>query len=358
MSNTDNKPRGGFLRRILGRSTPTQETTSRNEAGEITMTPIGEQASGKRLVRPKSVLIIAGDDAAPRRWRKEMEEVGYGVESVADGAKGLDILYGFSFDALLIDFTASGIDGLNLLRQIRTHDELKGLFIGVCIRDKEADADREMAALDAGASRVFPRSTVKPDEILTALKTALFPRILQAQPRARQTPAPAAPAAPPATLAAPSIQMSAAPALAPVEGAGVPASSIPIAMPPPRRTFRVPPPEMGKSGQPMPTVINKKVLIIDADESVAAIYRAQIEAAGYEVEVALDGETGFHDLLHDQPRRVAVGLAAAQRDVRIRNSKEDAGAEEIRENAHSRFHEHLHPRRGRGSPRGGSVASL
>ena len=310
MSHSDNKPRGGFFRRILGRNAPAQEPSTRNDAGEITMIPAGEQPVAKRLVRPKSVLLVAADDTGPRRWRKELEEVGYGVESVADGAKGLDILYGFSFDALLIDFTTPGIDGLKLLRQIRSHDELKSLFIGVCIHDKEADPDREMAALDAGASRVFPRSTVKPEEILTALKTALFPRILQAQPRARQA-APAVETAPPPKpkaepIPAPALPTptSETPGTAPVPAA----PAMTVAMPPPRRTFRVPPPEIGKSGQVMPTLVNKKILIIDADESVAAIYRAQIEAAGYEVEVALDGETGFHDLYTINPDALLLDL--------------------------------------------------
>ena len=54
--------------------------------------------------------------------------------------------------------------------------------------------------------------------------------------------------------------------------------------------------------------MNKKLLIIDADESVAGIYRAQIEAAGYEVEVALDGETGFHDLYTLNPDALLLDL--------------------------------------------------
>ena len=54
--------------------------------------------------------------------------------------------------------------------------------------------------------------------------------------------------------------------------------------------------------------MNKKLLIIDADESVADIYRTQIEAAGYEVEVALDGETGFHDLYTMTPDALLLDL--------------------------------------------------
>ena len=77
---------------------------------------------------------------------------------------------------------------------------------------------------------------------------------------------------------------------------------------PRRRTVRIPPSLSAAALPPGVTPLNKKLLIIDADESVAAIYRAQIEAAGYEVEVALDGETGFHDLYTLNPDAILLDL--------------------------------------------------
>ena len=151
MSNSDNSPRGGFLSRLFGRSdpSPTPPATERpTMPGEIAMTPSTGEPGGKRLARPKSVLVIAAEDTATRRWRKEMETTGYGVEAINDGRKGLDILYGFSFDALLIDFQAPDIDGLKLLREIRSQDELKGLFIVVMAADRDGDSEQE-----------WPRST-------------------------------------------------------------------------------------------------------------------------------------------------------------------------------------------------------
>ena len=306
MSNSDNSPRGGFLGRLFGRSTPPPpvpvSTPARPAApGEIAMAPAPEQTGGKRLARPKSVLVIAAEDAPMRRWRKEMENTGYGVEAINDGPKGLAILYGFSFDALLIDFQAPNIDGLKLLREIRSQDELKSLFVVVMAADTDGSSEQEMAALDAGANRVFQRADVKPDEILTALKTALFPRTLQAQPRAKQSPPAMKPVMDtPARL--PMMPVS-APAKPPEAGT----ISGPAA-PPPRRTIRIPGDMTPKATQLGAPAVNKKVLIIDADESVAGIYRAQIEAAGYDVEVALDGETGFHDLYTINPDALLLDL--------------------------------------------------
>ncbi len=272
---------------------------SRNESGEIVMAQSPEESTpGKRLPKSKSVLVIAALDNTARRWKKDLETAGYGVEAVENGGKGLDILYGFSFDALLID-DGPEVNGMDLLQQIRAQDELKGLFIGVFVRDKAGGVNQEMAALDAGANRVFQRGEVKSEEILTALKTALFPRVLSAQPRAKQV----SPAAAPLERAMSAPPTATAPAADRPVAQDVAASSVA----PPRKISL----EVGQSSAPgassVPSV-NKKILIIDADESVVSIYRSQIEAAGYEVEVALDGETGFHDIYTQSPDALLLDL--------------------------------------------------
>ncbi len=301
MSNSENGPKGGFFRRIFQRDERAASLSSRNESGEIVMSQLPEDsAPGKRLPKSKSVLVIATQDTSAKRWRKELETAGYGVESVENGPRGLDILYGFSFDALLID-DGPEINGIDLVQQIRSQEELRGLFIGVFVRDKAGRVNQEMAALDAGANRVFQRAEVKPEEILTALKTALFPRVLSAQPRAKQ----AAPTAAPVERNAPAAAATPAdPNAAPAE-TPAPAAPVAASMVAPARTISL---GTGVPSAPSVTPVNKKILIIDADESVGGIYRAQIEAAGYEVEVALDGETGFHDIYTLNPDALLLDL--------------------------------------------------
>lgn len=266
--------KNGLLSRFFGKAPQSQsspparvKSASPSASTEIAMNA-GDEHAGRRLNKAKSVLIIAADDATSRRWKRELQEWGYGVESTDSGAKGLDVLYNVAFDGLLLDLKAPGIDGFDVLRRIRVQDELKTLFISAFSPDN--DAQGEVGALDAGANRVFPRGSVAVDEILTSLKTALFPRILQAQPRSKQA------------------------------GAAVPARPAEAARPPQEVAF---PAQAGAA-----PALNKKVLIIDADEAVAGIYRTQIEAAGYEVEVALNGETGFHDLYKINPDALLLDL--------------------------------------------------
>ena len=295
MSNSENGQKGGFFRRLFQRSEPAEAPSARNVSGEITMTQSPDASPAKRLPKTKSVLVVAAQDSIVKRWKRDMEAAGYGVECVEDGAKALDILYGFSFDALLIDHDAPAVDALDLLGQIRSQEELKSLFIGVVVRDKAGRVNQEMEALDAGANRVFQRNEVKSEEILTALKTALFPRVLSAQPRTKQA---AAPTVPPEQKPNGTVGTPAAPA----------APEAPVTTVAPARTISMGGGLAMSSSAPATNQINKKILIIDADESVVNIYRSQIEAAGYEVEVALDGETGFHDIYTQNPDALLLDL--------------------------------------------------
>ncbi len=309
MSNSDSKNKGGgFLGRLFGRAGATQTAARTADPSDGINGPVLEQTAGKRLTKSKSILIIAENDAKMRRWQSEIKEWGYGIELVTSGAKGLDTIYEVAYDAILLDCEAPEIDGLHVLREIRSHEELKTLFIGVFVRDPIGKFDQELAAVDAGASRVFQRETTQVDGILTALKTALFPRVLQAQPRVRQ---PAAVAGSVAPSPLPTSSSRAAEGASARSGAAIRGETI-LQQEATARRAPEPLPAIAMPAlaaePPRAPSLNKKILLIDADEAVAAIYRAQIEAAGYEVEVALDGETGFHDLYTINPDALLLDL--------------------------------------------------
>jgi CheY-like chemotaxis protein len=287
MSKSASSNNGGFWRQLFPGGKAGQPAP-KAVSNEIRMAPTVEQAAGKRLAKSKTVLIIAAPDAMTRRWKSELEQWGYGVQCVESGPQGLDILFEFAFDALLVDFQAPKVDGMPLLKEVRSHPELKGLFVGAFVGGSAGGVEQEMSAIDAGANRVFQRQSVKIEEILTALKTALFPRVLQAQPRSKQ-----------------GAEVSAAPrqAAPKAEANGQPAAVAPVHA----GSLELPGERLDAQQIDAPA-LHKKILIIDGDESVAGIYRSQIEAAGYEVEVALDGETGFHDLFTINPDALLLDL--------------------------------------------------
>lgn len=262
--------------------------------GEIAMPANDGRASGRRLAKAKSVLIISADDLTSRLWRREIEEWGYAVQFCPDAESGLDKLFDIGYDAVLLDIAAPNIAGLTALEEIRSEEAFKNLFIGVFVRDRGAGAEQETAAVSAGANRAFRRDETNAEAILTALKTALFPRVMKVEPRSRQI----RPATGGSGLA--TLPVNAAPA-APAPEPTSPAPRPTLSMAGPARA------EGEEIKGPAPAAL-KKVLIIEDDENIASAYRTQLEASGFEVEVALDGATGFHDLHTIAPNALLVDL--------------------------------------------------
>ena len=56
----------------------------------------------------------------------------------------------------------------------------------------------------------------------------------------------------------------------------------------------------------------RKILIIEDDHLIASIYKNKFEKAGYEVEVAYDGQTGFYRIHEIKPNAVLLDLMLPQ----------------------------------------------
>lgn len=248
---------------------------------EISMA-VGSGPTGRRLAKAKSVLFITADDTQARQWEHEIKEWGYTAEFVSASDPGLDKLFDIGYDAVLLDFAAPGIDGLGTLAEIRGEETFKNLFVAVFVADRGKGTEQEDAATAAGANRVFRRADASAEAILTSLKTALFPRVYQVQPRTREQ------------------QRAAA-----VQARRSPSSSQPNAVS--GDSLPRPPVAMPAPDNPLAPRA-KKILIIEDDELLAGVYRTQLEGAGYEVEVALDGATGFHDLLALEPNAMLLDV--------------------------------------------------
>ncbi len=150
-----------------------------------------ESTPGKRLPKSKSVLVIAAADPLVKRWKKELETAGYGVECVENGMKGLDILYGFSFDALLID-DGPEINGMDLAPANPRPGRIEGAF-------HRRVRPRQGGPCEPGNGRArrrgqprFPARRGQERGNPHRAQDRPFPARLSAQPRAKQ----AAPASP------------------------------------------------------------------------------------------------------------------------------------------------------------------
>ena len=115
-----------------------------------------------------SVLLVEDDESLAEGVAFNLRNTGYEVETVESGEAALERIEQRSFDLILLDLMLPGIDGLEVLRQMRRSGDTRPVII-VTARDR---ADDTIAGLDAGADDYL----TKPfdlDELLARIRGTL-----------------------------------------------------------------------------------------------------------------------------------------------------------------------------------------
>jgi DNA-binding response OmpR family regulator len=97
------------------------------------------------------VLVIDDDRTLLADFRRALALDGYDAHLAADASEANAALAGVRPDAILLDLHLPGIDGLELLRQIRARDDLRDVAVAVITADYTLDptVEAELRALDA-----------------------------------------------------------------------------------------------------------------------------------------------------------------------------------------------------------------
>jgi DNA-binding response OmpR family regulator len=101
------------------------------------------------VTRSAGVLLAAGDEATREFLAGALQELGYTVTAVADGAEAWTAYQQTHDPLVLVDVDLTRLSGLDVCRRIRAADPSRETFIIVC---SEPNAREDLAAaLDAGA---------------------------------------------------------------------------------------------------------------------------------------------------------------------------------------------------------------
>lgn len=81
--------------------------------------------------RMKKILIVEDDLLVATAYRKRFGEAGYIVEWAPDGLEGIKMVSAIKPDVVLLDLLMPRLDGIEVLKYIRTHPDLKNLPVVV-----------------------------------------------------------------------------------------------------------------------------------------------------------------------------------------------------------------------------------
>ncbi len=93
------------------------------------------------------LLIVEDDERLAGLLRKGLKGEGHVVDHVADGVQGLEYAEGDAYDAIILDLTLPGLDGLEISRRLREH----GSTIPVLMLTARNALHQRLEGFNAGA---------------------------------------------------------------------------------------------------------------------------------------------------------------------------------------------------------------
>ena len=100
-----------------------------------------------------SILVVEDEARISTFVEKGLTAAGYTVTVVTDGRVGLDYATTGSFDLVLLDVGLPGIDGFEVLRQVRAG----GSTVPIIMLTARTSVDDTVSGLDGGANDYLPK---------------------------------------------------------------------------------------------------------------------------------------------------------------------------------------------------------
>jgi DNA-binding response OmpR family regulator len=120
----------------------------------------------------KKVLIIEDDPIVAHIYKTRLERESYEVEVATDGQDGVKQMNECSPDAVMLDLMLPRMNGVDVLKKIRSRSEFQNTPIIVFTNAYVPTMINE--AYQAGATQVFNKATLTPRQIIDALHTAIY----------------------------------------------------------------------------------------------------------------------------------------------------------------------------------------
>lgn len=87
----------------------------------------------------KTILLVDDDESIQLLYREELKEAGYKVVSVYNGSEALDIFKEVSPDLVILDIQMPGLNGIEVLRQIKMVDSSMPVILNSAYQEFKQD---------------------------------------------------------------------------------------------------------------------------------------------------------------------------------------------------------------------------
>lgn len=117
-----------------------------------------ERYAGRRI------LVVEDDFFVRDIYQKKLGDSGFVVDTAADGLEGMERLRGEIPDLIILDIFMPYVDGRDMLREIRHHEEWKDIPVILLTNFSASEGVRD--GFDLGADEYLIKSHFTPSEVL------------------------------------------------------------------------------------------------------------------------------------------------------------------------------------------------
>lgn len=116
----------------------------------------------------KKILLIEDDELIREMYESELKKAGFEVTAFTKGEEGLKVLQQEQFDLILLDIMLPGINGLEILKQIKQNPQTKNLKVVLLTNLGQETIIKQGYAL--GATGYLIKAAYNPDQVIQEVK--------------------------------------------------------------------------------------------------------------------------------------------------------------------------------------------
>lgn len=120
----------------------------------------------------KKLIIIEDESMLQTALFEILSSQGYQVKVAGDGKQGLDMIYQFKPDLILLDINMPVMDGLTLLKKLREDPSMNPLRI--IMLTNYNDAQKESDSINLKVDRYMVKADIKLEEVASVVHFLLF----------------------------------------------------------------------------------------------------------------------------------------------------------------------------------------
>lgn len=127
---------------------------------------VGQQTEARQA---KKVLCIEDEFFISELYERALKKAGYSVTTALNGSDGLEIAQAGNYDVVLLDLMVPGMDGMQILRELRDPQKSPGFKSKIIITTNLEQDDESRAEVEAQADGYLIKAAITPKELVTFL---------------------------------------------------------------------------------------------------------------------------------------------------------------------------------------------